>query len=122
MTKVDGIGMATIYGIRNCDTMKKALHWLAERKIDFTFHDYKKEGVPGDVIEQAIAAHGWDNVINRRGTTWQQLPSSLKDRMDGKSAVRAALENPSLVKRPLLHHKGKIHIGFKPELYEEIFG
>lgn len=110
-----------IYGIKNCDTMKKAFSWLDARGVDYTFHDYKKSGADSAVLKDAIKTHGWENVINRRGTTWRSLPDTVKESMDEIGAITAALENPSLIKRPLLVHNGKTYLGFSPETYNEIF-
>lgn len=101
--------------------MKKAFNWLDENGIDYDFHDYKKQGADETILKQAIAEHGWDSVINRRGTTWRKLPETTKNNMDEAGAITVALENPSIVKRPLLITNGKTHLGFKPEQYSEIF-
>ena len=113
--------MTDIYGIKNCDTMKKAFKWLDEKGVNYTFHDYKKEGVDEDVLKAALDQHGWENVINRRGTTWRQLPKDIQDSMNDKKAVQVALDKPSIIKRPLLVNKGKITLDFKPEIYAKIF-
>lgn len=113
--------MTTIYGIKNCDTMKKALSWLEENISNFTFHDYRKDGVPEDILKQAIQEHGWENVINRRGTTWRALPDATKDAMNDNTALEAAKENPALIKRPLLKQGKKTFLGFKPDTYAQIF-
>ena len=113
--------MTTIYGIKNCDTMKKAFAWLEDQSIEFNFHDYKKQGLDEGVLKQALSEHGWEEVINRRGTTWRQLPDSVKESMDEAKAIEIANDNPSIVKRPLLLHKGKTTLGFKAESYGEIF-
>ena len=112
--------MTTLYGIKNCDTMKKAFAWLDENNIDYVFHDYKKQGADEEILRQAISEHGWENVINRRGTTWRKLPDNIKETMDTEKAIPLALENPSIIKRPLLAHAGKTHLGFKPDQYEKI--
>jgi len=112
----------TIYGIKNCDTMKKALVWLGNHDIKHVFHDYKKDDVDERILNQAINAHGWENVLNKRGTTWRNLPDRLKDTMDNTKAVTIAKQNPSLIKRPLLVHNEKTYLGFKAETYTEIFG
>jgi Spx/MgsR family transcriptional regulator len=101
--------------------MKKALTWLEGNTIPFTFHDYKKQGLNGDVLRQAINEHGWNTVINRRGTTWRVLPDSIKENMDDEGAVAVAKENPSIIKRPLLVYNGTTHLGYKDEKYQEIF-
>jgi arsenate reductase len=111
-----------IYGIKNCDTMKKAFKWLKTAGHDFTFHDYKKQGLDEAVLRDAIAEHGWENVINRRGTTWRQLPDVVKESMDSDAAIKIAQDNPSIIKRPLLVHQGEIHLGFKDTAYAVIFG
>ena len=111
----------TVYGIKACDTMKKAFTWLDNNGIAYRFHDYKKEGAPEAALRQWIKALGWEVVINRRGTTWRKLPESLRDSMDAEKAVAAALENPSLIKRPMLETGKLVEAGFKPERYAEIF-
>ena len=114
--------MTTIYGIKNCDTVKKARTWLKDHNIEYDFYNFKKDGMDMNILKQAIDTHGWETVINRRGTTWRQLPPTVQDSLDEAKAVEIAEENPSIVKRPLLLHEGKIHIGFKPDTYKEIFG
>lgn len=112
----------TIYGIKNCDTMKKAFKWLEANDVDFTFHDYKKQGIDESVLRDAVKQHGWDSVINRRGTTWRKLPDDVKEAMDDGTALRVAEDNPSIIKRPLLVYQGNIALGFKDAEYAEIFG
>ena len=102
----------TVYGIKNCDTMKKAFTWLDKHKVEYDFHDYKKSGADEAVLKRAVAEHGWENVINRKGTTWRTLPEKARETMNEKSAIKAALENPSLVKRPLVTHKKGVLLGF----------
>ena len=110
-----------IYGIKNCDTMKKAFTWLDDNGVAYDFHDYKKEGVDSAVLKQAIEQHGWDTVINRRGTTWRALPDNVKENMNDDSALAAATDNPSLVKRPLLVKDGQTHLGFSAGEYKKNF-
>lgn len=111
----------TLYGIKNCDTMKKAFKWLEAHNIDYHFHDYKKEGVDEKILKQAINEHGWESVINKRGTTWRKLPQDIKDNMNDESAIYTAKDNASIIKRPLLVHEGSTYLGFKDELYTSIF-
>ena len=113
---------ATLYGIQNCDTMKKAFKWLDAQNIAYDFHDYKKIGIDEDVLKQALTQHGWENVINRRGTTWRKLPQETQDSMNDDQAIAIAAENPSILKRPLLKQGNDIFLGFKDSEYEEIFG
>jgi len=110
-----------VYGIKNCDTMKKALAWLDKNKIAYDFHDYKKEGADAKLLERAIKSHGWENVINRKGTSWRKLPAAVQEQMDAKKALKAALENPSLVRRPMIVLDGSIHFGFDEAEYRKLF-
>lgn len=114
--------MIDIYGIKNCDTMKKAMNWLNDHSVEFIFHDYKKEAVDEAVLNLAIKHHGWESVLNRRGTTWRNLCEKRKLSIDAKTAVQIAIENPSIIKRPLLVYNGVIHLGFKVDAYAHIFG
>lgn len=113
--------MTTLYGIKNCDTMKKAFKWLDAQSIAYDFYDYKKTGAEEAVLKTAIAAHGWDSILNRRGTTWRQLTETQKNNMDEAGAIKVALENPSIIKRPLLVHNEQIYLGFSAEHYSAIF-
>lgn len=109
--------MITIYGIKNCDTMKKAFKWLGDHNIGYNFHDYKKSGIDESIIKQAITDHGWERVINKRGTTWRQLEDIIKNNIDTKLALNIAIDNPSIIKRPLLLNGNKIIIGFDENTY-----
>lgn len=111
-----------IYGIKNCDTMKKAFKWLEGNNVIYDFHDYKKQGVDEDVLSKAIKDHGWEKVINKRGTTWRKLPEDVKNDMDAQSAMAHAKENPSLIKRPLLIHGENSLLGFDENSYKETLG
>ncbi|MFD2229765.1 ArsC family reductase [Alkalimarinus sediminis] len=110
-----------MYGIKNCDTIKKARKWLEAEAIDYRFHDYKKEGTDEALFKEWLSSLGWEAVINRRGTTWRKLPEDQRANMDNASALTAMLENPSIIKRPLLEHNGKKILGFKADEYENIF-
>lgn len=111
----------TLYGIKNCDTMKKAFAWLDAHKVKYAFHDYKKDGADAAVLDAAIDAHGWEQVINRKGTTWRALPEKTRESMTKVSARKAALENPSLIKRPLAVSGKTIVLGFNAEDYARRF-
>jgi len=111
--------MTAIYGIKQCGTMKKAMAWLDEAGIDYRFHDYKKEGLPEDLLDQWLDKLGWETVINRRGTSWRKLPEAERNAMDRPGARAAALANPSLVKRPVLMHGDTLLIGFDPDQWQE---
>lgn len=113
--------MTTIYGIKNCDTMKKALRWLDDNNVTYVFHDYRKDGLTQEQLEYWIAALGWENVINKRGTTWRQLDKTQQDNMTNTLAASVLLEKPAMIKRPLLDHDNTLTLGFKTDQYEAIF-
>jgi arsenate reductase len=112
---------AAIYGIRNCDTMKKARAWLNKRGIDYTFHDYKAEGVERAKLEGWAKEVGWETLLNRAGTTFRKLPEKEKEGVTESRAVALMLAQPSMIKRPLLEANGKLLVGFKPQMYEQVF-
>lgn len=111
----------TVYGIKNCDTMKKAFQWLDRHKVAYDFHDYKKQGADKDVITSAIKAHGWEDVLNRKGTTWRALPDDVKAGMTDTKAIKAAIENPSVVRRPLISQGSQFYFGYDEDAYKKIF-
>ncbi len=108
----------TIYGIKNCDTMKKARGWLDKRGIDYAFHDYKSAGIERERLEGWCRKVGWETLLNRSGTTFRKLPDKDKNRLDAKKAVALMLAQPSMIKRPVLDlGGGRLIVGFTPELY-----
>lgn len=108
----------TIYGIKHCDTMKKARSWLEGHGVAHAFHDYKASGVDKASLERWVEEHGWETVLNRAGTTFRALPEGRKQGLDAGRAIALMREQPSLIKRPVLElGKGKTLVGFKPELY-----
>lgn len=107
-----------LYGIPNCDTVKKARVWLEQNGVDVAFHDYKKQGVEGAMLERWIAAHGWEAVLNRAGTTFRKLPDEARQALDADKAIALMLEQPSMIKRPVLERDGcDSLVGFKPDAY-----
>lgn len=111
----------TIYGIKNCDTMKKARVWLEDRGIACEFHDYKASGIDRDHLARWCAEAGWETVLNRAGTTFRKLPGSGRQDLDAARAIDLMLAQPSMIKRPVLEADGRLLIGFKPDLYERFF-
>ena len=111
----------TIYGIKNCDTMKKARAWLDERGIEYSFHDYKAHGIDRAHLETWTERANWETVLNRTGTTFKKLEDAAKAELDREKAIELMLAQPSIIKRPVLEADGKLLIGFKPDLYEEAF-
>jgi len=111
---------ATIYGIKNCDTMKKARAWLDKQGVAYDFHDYKTAGSERDRLERWIKKVGWETLLNRAGTTFKKLPDKDKQDLTEKKAVALMLAQPSMIKRPVLDlGGGRLVVGFKPELYIE---
>jgi Spx/MgsR family transcriptional regulator len=114
--------MITLYGIPNCDTVRKARKWLEAEGIEYQFHDFKKQGVTEDALRDWISQAGLDTVLNRRGTTWRKLPESDREGIDEAKAIALLREHSSMIKRPVLQMKdGSIHLGFKPEMYAALF-
>lgn len=113
--------MTVIYGIKNCDTIKKAKKWLAANNIDFTFHDYRVDGLDSVWLQQAVTELGWENVLNKRGTTYRQLDASIKDNLNEQVAIEQMLLAPAMIKRPILSVNNKLYLGFKDAQYQEIF-
>jgi len=111
----------TIYGIRNCDTMKKARAWLDERGMAYAFHDYKTGGVDTARLTRWIEAVGWETLLNRAGTTFRKLPEADKQGLNQTKAIALMLAHPSMIKRPVLDVGGKLLVGFKPEAYAKTF-
>ncbi|MGD8914338.1 MAG: ArsC family reductase [Candidatus Thiodiazotropha sp.] len=113
--------MAKLYGIPNCDTMKKARRWLDEHGVPYQFHDYKKAGVDEGLLRQWVDQVGWEALFNRRGMMWRKLDDSLKANMDEANAIRVMLETPSIIKRPVLEVGDRLHVGFREDDYSSLF-
>jgi Spx/MgsR family transcriptional regulator len=116
------VDAVTLYGIPNCDTVKKARAWLSDHEVEFKFHDYRKQGLDKKQLQSMVSALGWEPMLNRRGTTWRALPDTLKDRIDLESAISVMLDNPAIIKRPILAKNDQLHLGFSAAQYQEIFG
>lgn len=112
--------MFVMYGIKNCDTIKKARKWLEENKVAYEFFDYKKEGVSAELADGFVKELGWEALINKRGTTWRNLPEDTKNNIDETVAKQLMMENPSIIKRPLLDTGTKKVLGFKADEYQAL--
>ncbi|MEZ9628669.1 ArsC family reductase [Vibrio breoganii] len=110
-----------MYGIPNCDTIKKAKKWLQEHQIEFTFHDYRKQGITNEMVSEFCDFFGWEQVLNKRGTTYRQLSDEQKQTLDRDNAIALLLEHPAMVKRPIIRIGDLLHIGFKAHQYDNIF-
>ena len=112
--------MIKMYGIPNCDTIKKARKWLEANDIAYEFHDYKKLGVPEKQLKAWVKQEGWETVLNKRGTTWHKLDEATKNNIDEISAIKVMLENPSTIKRPVLESGKLLLVGFQEDRYQKL--
>lgn len=112
----------TLCGIKNCDSVKKARKWLEANGIAYQFQDLRSDGLTKQQLLRWNASQGWETLLNRRGTSWRLLPQTVRDGIDEESALAVMLENPTLIKRPVLElQDGSIHIGFNEEEYRKMF-
>jgi len=110
--------MITMYGIPNCDTIKKARNWLKDHAVDYQFHDYKKNAIDEKKLQQWIKQVGWETLLNRRGMMWRKLDDATRDNIDEQSAIKVMLETPSIIKRPVLElEDGQLLVGFNDSEY-----
>ena len=112
----------TIHGIKACDTMKKARDWLDAQGVAYGFHDYKVSGIDAGVLRGWAARVGWEALLNRSGTTFRKLPDAARADLDEAKAIALMVEQPSMIKRPVLDVDGALTVGFKPEVYAKVFG
>lgn len=112
----------TIYGIKACDTMKKARDWLDGHGVAYAFHDYKAAGIDRPTLQGWVDRLGWEVVLNRSGTTFRKLPDAAKQGLDANKAIGLMLDQPSMIKRPVLAAGGELLVGFKPDVYAAAFG
>jgi arsenate reductase (glutaredoxin) len=112
----------TIYGIRNCDTMKKARDWLDARGVAYDFHDYKASGIDRAHLDAWVREHGWETILNRAGTTFRKLPDADREGLDADKAIALMIAQPSMIKRPVLDLGDRTLVGFKPDAYQAALG
>jgi arsenate reductase len=111
----------TLFGIKNCDTIKKARKWLNSKGIDYNFHDFRVDGIDKKQINAWLTQVEWQTLLNTRGSTWRKLPEDQRKWINKTGAVKLMLEQAAIIKRPVLSVKNKIHVGFKEDVYMEIF-
>lgn len=109
--------MLDVYGIRNCDTVKKALTWLDSHGVAYRFHDFKKETLTAAALDAWLKAAGWEALLNRKGTTWRGLPENVRETIDAKSARALMLDNPSIIKRPVVVKGNDVACGFDADTF-----
>jgi arsenate reductase len=110
----------TLYGIKNCDTMKKARSWLDAHEVRYALHDYKAAGVDPAVLAYWCGEVGWETLLNRAGTTFRNLPENQKQNMNERKAMTLMVAQPSMIKRPVLEYRKRLLVGFTPEVYEQV--
>ena len=113
--------MVTLYGIKRCDTMKRARAWLDQRGIEYRFVDYQASGAPETDVRRWIEAEGWEKVLNRRGATWRKLPEADREGMNEERALETALAHPSVIRRPILQRGKHLLVGFDEEAWARAF-
>lgn len=113
--------MVILYGIKNCDTVKKARKWLDNRGVDYAFHDFRSDGLCAESVEQWLEELGWETLVNKRSTTWKQLDAETRENMNAETAKAAIMMHPTLIKRPLLDTGHSHFTGFSATNYEKIF-
>jgi arsenate reductase len=113
--------MVTIYGIKNCDTVKRARKLLDMWGQDYRFHDFRSDGLDRAMVEKWVAQLGWEALLNKRSTSWRQLTDEQKSDLDAEKAIDLMIEHPTLIKRPVLDVDGHFHVGFKEAAYHDIF-
>lgn len=110
----------TLYGIPNCDSIKKARTWFEKRQIPYAFHDYKRAGIDKEKLEEWVLQVGWEPLLNKSGTTFRQLPDVLKQDIDGDKAVLLMAAHPSMIKRPIVEADGELIVGYDSTAYEAV--
>ena len=110
-----------LYGISNCDTVKKAKNWLEKNKIDYSFHDFRKQGLEPEILQDWLQQVAWDKLLNKRSTTWRNLEPSIQQSANAENIIQLLIENPTLIKRPVLKVNGIITVGFNTDTYQGIF-
>ena len=113
--------MPRLFGIKNCDTVKKAKVWLTSNHIDFDFHDFRADGLTEQQVRTWVTQLGWETLLNKRSTTWRQLPDADKQGWDDDKATHLLCAHPTLIKRPVLQHEDTLLVGFKAETYQHCF-
>ena len=113
--------MVILYGIKNCDSVKKAKAWLIEHNVQFKFHDFRSDGLTKSMIDNWLKRTEWELLLNRRGITWRNIDASVKDTINHANIIDVLLEYPTLIKRPVLNYEEIVTIGFNSDIYEAIF-
>jgi Spx/MgsR family transcriptional regulator len=110
-----------LYGISNCDTVKKAKNWLEKKQLNYNFHDFRKQGLEAETIHDWLTQISWDKLLNKRSTTWRNLEPEVQQSVNAENIIELLVKNPTLIKRPVLKVNGIINVGFNTDTYQGIF-
>jgi len=110
--------MIILYGIKNCDSCQKAKKWLISNKIEFKYHDFRDNGLTDRILHLWLTITDWESLLNKRSTTWRMLPEDYKNQIDGKNCINFFVNQPTLIRRPILNDDQSIIIGYKPDIYK----
>lgn len=113
--------MTKLYGIPNCDTVKKAKKWLTNENISYDFHDFKKQGLEQNKVESWLAQLDWQKLLNKRGLTWRQLDQQTKDAVNEQNVAKLLVAHPTLIKRPVVEHNDQVSVGFNDAQFTALF-
>lgn len=113
--------MTTVFGIKNCDTIKKTKKYLEAKQIDFNFHDYRTDGIDTQWLENVFTQLDWEKVLNKRGTTYRQLSDEAKAAISRETVAEVLAEHPAMIKRPIIEHQGEFILGFSEKQLDEVF-
>ncbi len=117
----EAAAVITLYGIPNCDTVKKARVWLEQHNVEFNFHDFRKDGLETATVEGWCGRMDWETLVNKRSTTWKKIDADIRDSLSRDNVVALLVEHPTLIKRPVLDTPNTLEVGFKADLYQSIF-
>lgn len=112
--------MITLYGIKNCDTVKKSRRWLEDHGVEYQFHDFRQDGLDKKQLTSWVEKLGWEVIVNKRSTTWRNLSDKEKDISSNSQAIKLLLENPTLIKRPIVQSKSALLVGFKNDEFKQL--
>jgi len=112
--------MTILYGIKNCDSVKKARKWLSENGVDYQFHDFRSDGITEELVQSFISQGSWEILLNKRSTSWKQLDAADKENITEEKVIALMLATPTLIKRPVLVAEDHFFVGFNPETYQTL--
>ncbi len=113
--------MTTVFGIESCDTVKRARQWFEKNELEYSFHDFRDDGITEEQLSEWVKELGWETLLNRRSTTWRNLPDKQKINLDETKAISIMKKQPTIIKRPVIEHDGRVHAGFSEAYFKHLF-